>query len=168
MAAGRRSNPVSVEFRAMLNRYRHKVRVGPPRNSAEEIDPNADYAELHRNKNSHVGIADRKNLRQFAAVAVNQDFLEEIGELNKLTHLDMRWPIKADDLSPLRSLKNLEVLHMDSPTKVEDWSPLYELKKLKVLTIENPRKMRDLNGSSLLKGSWKSLASREPSTRMLV
>lgn len=72
-----------------------------------------------------------------AAVAAEQDFLDEIGELTELTHLDLRFPMHAPDLSPLRNLSKLGVLQMDSPSKVEDFTPILDLPSLEVLLIEN-------------------------------
>lgn len=141
----------------MVSRYRHRVMVGPPRESVSELKPELDYAELHRKKNSHRGIGEFKHLRKLAAGAVNQEFLDEIGQLTQLTHLDLRWPMRAEDIAPIANLDRLEVLHMDSPTRVEDWSPLYKLRKLRVLTIENPRKMRDIEWVTPLLGQLEVL-----------
>lgn len=45
-----------VYYRALVNRYRHRLRVGPPRRSAAEIPPGAVEDELHRVKKSHRGV----------------------------------------------------------------------------------------------------------------
>ena len=136
---------MSVEHRSLIHHYRSKVMVGPPIMSASEIRPDRDYAELHRKKASHQGLAGHQQLRQFAGVGVNEDFLGEIAQLTSLTHLDLRWPMRVTDLSPLTSLTNLEVLHLETASGIEDLSPLTRLPKLKVLTVENAPKVRSLD-----------------------
>ena len=80
-----------------------------------------------------------------AAVGADQAFLEEIGELTKLEQLDIRYPFRANDLSPLRKLRNLRVLHLESAGQVSDFSPLAELPLLEVLTIEHAKHLFELD-----------------------
>ncbi|MBK0399517.1 hypothetical protein H0I76_09965 [Limibaculum sp. M0105] len=138
-------------FRALVNRYRHRLRVGPPRKSAAEIPPDAIEAELHRVKKSHRGVGAMKQLTGLAAAAADQDFLDEIGELTELVHLDLRFPMRAPDLAPLRNLKKLHVLQIDSPSKVEDFRPILDLPALEVLMIENAQHLFDLEWMRPLK-----------------
>lgn len=142
---------MSVDYRAMVHRYRHEVMVGPRLDSAADIRADRDYAELDRTKASHRGVGKHQQLRKLKAIDANQDFLDEIGTLTGLTHLDLRWPMRAKDLSPLRALKDLEVLHFESASGIEDFSPLAKLPSLKVLTIENAPKVRDLEWARPLK-----------------
>ncbi|MCM8557997.1 hypothetical protein [Sphingomicrobium sediminis] len=136
---------MSVDFRAMVHRYRHKVMVGPQLDAADQIRADRDYAELSRTKQSHRGLSEHQQLRQLAAVGANEEYLEEIGKLTELTHLDLRWPMRAKDLAPLEQLQKLERLHLETASGIEDFSPLTRLPKLRVLTIENAPKMRSLD-----------------------
>ena len=87
-----------------------------------------------------------------AAIDANQDYMDEIGLLTNLTHLDFRWPMRAKDIAPLATLKKLEVLHFETASGIEDFTPLLDLPKLKVLTIENAPKVRSLDWLRPMKG----------------
>ncbi len=140
-----------VQLRSAIHHYRHKLRVGPKRTAADQIAEDAVEAELHREKTSHRGIGTRRRLRALAAGAVNQDFLDEIGELAELEHLDLRWPMRATDLAPLRRLAKLRVLQIDSPSKITDFTPILDLPALKVLMIENAQHLYELDWMRPLK-----------------
>ena len=133
--------PVEAQdpYIALSEAYRHRVNGGAPVTHAAEIDPRQERAHLARVKDSHRGIGAHRQLRRLVAEAVDQAFLEEIGELTELVALDLRWPVRAADLSPLAALDKLEVLHIEGAGRVADWTPLHELARLRVLTVEAPR-----------------------------
>jgi hypothetical protein len=138
-------------WRALRNAYRNPLRVGPPRLSADDIPIDATDALLERKGKSHIGISARKKLTALAAVSADQSFLDEIGELHDLTHLDLRFPMRAHDLSPLRNLKKLRVLRIDSCSKVTDFSPLADLPSLQNLQIENAQHLYEIDWLKPLK-----------------
>lgn len=146
MAGGRFGlDPKSpVYYRALVNKYRDPLRVGPPRKSVAEIPEGATSAELHRVGKSHAGIAARTELTELAAVAADQNFMDEIGELSNLERLDLRFPMRAPDLSPLTKLKKLRTLRLDGCSKVVDFSPIAMLPALSNLQIENAQHLYDI------------------------
>ena len=151
-------NPENPNYlRALKNAYRNPLRVGPPRWSVGEIPPDATTALLERKGKSHVGISERTQLTGLAAVAADQSFLDEIGALENLEHLDFRWPMRAPDLSPLRNLKKLRVLRMDSCSKVTDFGPLAEMPALENLQIENAQHLYEIDWIVPLKSQLKVL-----------
>ena len=143
--------------RAPINHYRRRLLAGPERTTPDDIKSGANEATLKRVKNSHRGIGARKDITGLAAIAVDQDFLEEIGEMSALEHLDMRFPMRATDLSPLRKLQNLRVLQMDSPNKITDFTPILDLPRLEVFMVENAKGLYDLEWMRPLRESLKVL-----------
>ena len=113
--------------------------------TSADIPMETDIAALKREKNSHRGIASRRSLRELVAHAVNQDFLDEIAQLNGLTYLELGWPITAMDLAPLRALHNLTHLSIDTPRNIADFTPLVDLPKLERLFITNAKHLRDID-----------------------
>lgn len=111
----------------------------------EDVPMDASYVSLGRDKASHRGIGKRTALRELAAKDVNQDFLEEIAELEGLEYLELGWPVIASHLAPLRGLTNLRHLVIDSPRAITDFTPLLALPRLERLFIENAKHMRSLD-----------------------
>ena len=111
----------------------------------EDVPMDAAYVSLARDKSSHRGIGKRTALRELAAKGVNQDFLEEIAELEGLEYLDLGWPVTATDLAPLRRLRNLRHLVINSPRAVTDFTPVLGLPRLERLFIENAKHMHALD-----------------------
>src|SRR6478735_3019806 len=94
---------------------------------AADIPQQATFAGLGRDKASHRGIGARRSLTTLFASAVDQAYLEEIGELEALEYLWLGWPVTAKDLAPLTRLKRLRFLKLDSPRAVTDFAPLTTL-----------------------------------------
>ena len=74
---------------------------------------------------------------------MDQDYLDEIAELDGLERLELEWPVTASDLSPLRRLTRLRFLSIDSPRNVTDFTPLLELASLRSLLVENAKHLSD-------------------------
>jgi hypothetical protein len=124
---------------------------------AAEIRPDATFAGLGREKASHRGIGARKSLTTLFASAVDQHYLDEIGELEALEYLWLGWPVTAKDLAPLTRLKRLRFLKLDSPRAVTDFAPLAALPALTHLFVENAMHMSGLEWLEPLKGQLSSL-----------
>ena len=103
-----------------------------------------ERAWLERRQHNYRGIAAKKMLKHLIAANVDQDFLEEIGELRELRRLELEWPFLGTNLTPLLSLERLEHLSIDSPRKLSDFAALLEMPSLRTLLITNARKMPDL------------------------
>jgi hypothetical protein len=124
---------------------------------AADIPPGATFAGLGREKASHRGIGARKALTTLFAAAVDQDYLDEIGELEALEYLWLGWPVTARDLAPLTRLERLRFLQLDSPRNVADFAPLTRLPALTHLFIENAKHMDGLEWLAPLGGQLVSL-----------
>lgn len=116
-----------------------------------KIGPASEIGVHHRDKESFRGISTRKNLRILTATAVNQDFLDEICELENLEWLTLNWPITADTLEGLARLRKLHRLKLDSPRNITDFTPLTRLFRLTRLEIENAKHLFDLRWMRPLK-----------------
>lgn len=112
---------------------------------AARIPPHAKAAWIARVKKSHRGIARFSALEGLRGEAVDQDFLEEICELEKLEYLDLGWPTTAKDFGPLARLQRLRFLKIDSPRNITDFSPLLQLPRLESLFIENAKHLSTLD-----------------------
>lgn len=112
--------------------------------SADEIRSSDTAIILNRTKASHRGVGRHHRLRALFAGAVNQDFLEEIGCLGQLEHVELGWPTTANDPAPIGRLGNLRVLKIDSPRNIADFSFVARLPRLECLFIENAKHMADL------------------------
>ncbi|AKM10753.1 hypothetical protein [Croceicoccus naphthovorans] len=108
------------------------------------IGPESDMGVHHREKNSFRGISTRKKLRFLTASAVNQDFFDEICELDQLEELRLEWPVTAETIEGLARLKNLKKLRLDSPRNITDFTPLTRMPRLTHLDIENAKHLYDL------------------------
>jgi len=124
---------------------------------AADIPPGATYAGLGRDKTSYRGIAAHKSLTTLFASAVDQAYLDEIGELEALEFLWLGWPTTARDLSPLTRLQRLRFLNLDSPRNVIDFAPLAALPALTHLFVENAKHMGGLEWLAPIKDQLTSL-----------
>lgn len=115
------------------------------------IGPDAETGVHRRDKNSFRGISTRRNLRILSVSAVNQDFLDEICELEELEDLTLEWPVTALSLDGLTRLAKLRRLRLDSPRNVTDFAPLTRLPRLTHLDIENAKHLSDLRWMRPLK-----------------
>lgn len=121
------------------------------------ISPEAEMGVHVRDKNSFRGISTRKKLRTLVAHAVNQDFLDEICELENLEWLELQWPTTATSLEGLVRLQKLKRLRIDSPRNITDFAPITRLPKLVRLEIENAKHLYDLRWMLPLKNRLEML-----------
>lgn len=136
------SDPLYLRYRHLLDRDAPGARQVM---SPADIPLDATRARLKRDKKSHKGIGDRKALRTLIADAVDQSYLDEIAQLDRLEHLELAWPTTARDLAPLAKLRQLRVLKIDSPRAVTDFTPILDLPVLEVLLIENAKHLTSLD-----------------------
>ena len=122
------------------------------------IGPASRVGVHHRKNNSFRGISTRTELRILVAGAVNQDYLDEICQLEKLEELELSWPVTAETLEGLTKLRRLEKLKVDSPRNISDFTPLTKLFGLKHLAIENAKHLYNLRWMHPLKDRLESLA----------
>lgn len=108
------------------------------------ISPDAEMGVHARDKNSFRGISTRKKLRTLVAHAVNQDFLDEICELENLEWLELQWPTTATSIEGLARLQKLKRLRIDSPRNITDFTPITRLPRLVYLDIENAKNLYNL------------------------
>lgn len=108
------------------------------------IAPDATQGQHYRTGKSWRGLSTRQSLTFLEASAVDQGFLDEIGELANLEHLRLGWPVTAASLEPLTRLKKLTRLRLDSPRNVTDFTPLTRIPALAHLDIENAKHLHDL------------------------
>lgn len=129
--------------------YRHWMHLRRPDvpafMSAADLPMDVQFAHVGRDKASHRGIGLRTELRELAAGAPNQDYLEEIGSLEKLEYLDLGWPVTATDLAPLGKLTKLRTLRIDSPRAIADFTAITALPRLERLFISNAKHLRTLD-----------------------
>lgn len=145
---------LNEQYRAWLHMRRPEVAQYA---SGEDVPMDADAARLRRDKASHRGIGQRTALRELAASSVNQDFLDEIGQLTGLEYLELGYSVTATDLRPLTMLKSLRHLTMDSPRAITDFTPILELPALERLFIENAKHLSSLDWLRPLKGRLRAL-----------
>ena len=108
-------------------------------------------ASISRDKSSHRGIGKQRHLKTLFASAVNQEFLDEICELEELEYLWLGWPITAHDLSRMAGLDKLRFLKVDSPRNVTDFQVLTDLPALRQLFVENAKHLTGLEWLEPLK-----------------
>jgi hypothetical protein len=145
---------LNEQYRAWLHMRRPDVMQYA---SGEDVPMDADAARVRRDKASHRGIGRRTALRELAVSAVNQDFLDEIGELIGLEYLELGYPVTATDLRPLTALRSLRHMTMDSPRAITDFTRILELPALERLFIENAKHLTSLDWLRPLKGRLRVL-----------
>lgn len=112
--------------------------------SAQEIPESSQRALLYREKHSHRGIANLRQLRELKARQINQEFLNEICELEKLEFLELD-VVTAIDLAPLMQLTSLKTLTISGIRKAEDLSPLSAMHWLDNLWITQAKHLFTLS-----------------------
>ena len=109
-----------------------------------EIHPNSERLHFYRKKKSHKGIKKLKATRELLAKQVDQDFLDEICELDSLNYLEME-VVTAPDISPLLNLSHLRYLKIYGLRNARDLSALTKITSLRKLFVENTKYLSDLD-----------------------
>lgn len=143
----------SRSFESLLNdRYRgahdRDFQVWGQQHAYEEVEDipaDATKAWISRRKFNYRGISERFRLKHLISGNVDQAFLDEIGSLHNLERLELEWPLRAQDLTPLLALKMLTHLSIDSPRNIADFRLLMDIPSLKTLFITNAKKMENLD-----------------------
>jgi Leucine-rich repeat (LRR) protein len=103
------------------------------------------FVSFYREKNSHKGIKNyASSITRLVAKQVNQDFFDELCQLEQLEYLSIS-TLTADSILYLVKLKNLKTLKIESCNKVTDFTPILELPKLTRLFIENAKNLHSLD-----------------------
>lgn len=111
--------------------------------SLDDIKMKQKYVNFYRNKNSHKGISEYKNIKYLIAGQVDSSFLEEISELTNLEYLNIE-TLTAESLECLTRLKKLQTLYIYGPRKITDFSVLLEIPRIQRLFIENAKHLYSL------------------------
>lgn len=114
-------------------------------------DVQADAEELHfaRTRTSHRGIRRLRRLRHLWAHAVDQDFLDEICELESLEMLYAE-SVTAGDLTRLASLPCLRRLVVKDAPKVDNLDWLRPMRSLRALGLEHLKRVDQLESLAAL------------------
>lgn len=112
--------------------------------SLPTIPSDPERLHFYREKDSHRGIRDFKSVKELLAKQVDQDFLNEISELQSLDYLEMEI-VTALDLSPLLNLPRLRYLKIYGLRNAKDLSPITKISNLRKLFIENTKHLTDLS-----------------------
>lgn len=116
----------------------------PPRTSSmAEVDGNVEELHVARVRKSHRGIGSLRRLRRLWAHAVDQDFLDEICQLESLEMLCAQ-SVTASDLTGLASLPQLRRLVVKDAPKAEDLEWLRSMRSLEALGLENLKRVGEL------------------------
>ena len=109
-----------------------------------DITPGIKSLHFYREKKSHQGINRLVTVTELLAKQVDQEFLNEICELQSLDYLEME-VVTAADLSPLLNLPRLRYLKIYGLRKAKDLVPVTKIKTLQKLFIENSKHLTDLS-----------------------
>jgi len=106
--------------------------------------PRAKHVHHGRIKDSHKGISQLWHLASLSAVAVNQDYLDEICQLKNLTRLSIDMST-ATDFGGLANLKNLKFLKIEFSHRSSDFSFVRKLPQLEGLYFEHLKKLSNFD-----------------------
>ena len=115
--------------------------------SIESHNQNDHSLRLRREKKSHKGVSSLKQLKKLWAFGVDQDYLNEISELENLELLFMD-KVTAKDFSGLAKLKNLKFLIIQNAPVIESVDWVNNLKTLIGLAFENCKNLHDIQSLS--------------------
>lgn len=96
-----------------------------------------------REKSSHQGISELKDVTFLYAEWVNDDYFAEICNMQSLEYLNLQ-TVTVEDLSPLAGLSNLKALQLDSIRKAGDFAFLKSMTHLRGLYLTNVKHMPDM------------------------
>jgi len=135
---------------------RHRYRIAPDWNNLPEqtitlqgISRSELRLRFRREKNSHRGLREFKDLKELVIFCPNQDAIEEIGYLQSLEflYIDMTW---ATDLSALAVCRSLRHLTIKGATQVTSLGWVADLPPLESLLLENFKKITDISSLASL------------------
>ncbi|MEB8431923.1 hypothetical protein OO007_06755 [Cocleimonas sp. KMM 6892] len=124
-------------------KYRDRQTFQDSKTSLSDIAKDSTKVSFYREKNSHKGISEFKDIKVLLAKQVNQSFLNEISQLQKLEYLEIE-TITAEDLTDIGNLSNLRTLKIYGIRKANNFSFINKLPNLNVLLIENTKQISDL------------------------
>ena len=108
-----------------------------------DVSPGIGRLHFYREKKSHRGVKALNSVTELLAKQVDQEFLDEICQLQSLDYLEME-VVTASDLSPLLNLPRLRFLKMHGLRNAKDLVPLTKINSLRKLFIENSKHLNDL------------------------
>ena len=109
-----------------------------------DVLPDAERLHFYRENKSQRGISGLNSVTELLAKRVDQEFLDEICELQSLDYLEIE-VLTATDLSPLLNLPRLRYLKIYGLRNAKDLTPITKIDTLRKLFIENSRNLRDLD-----------------------
>ncbi|MBL4828394.1 MAG: hypothetical protein JKY55_00640 [Aliivibrio sp.] len=112
--------------------------------SVTDITETSNSVHFYREKNSHKGISEFKNITRLLAKQVNQEFLNEISELKNLEYLELE-TVTAETLVKLSDLPNLRYLKIQGVRKASDFITLLDIKSLEKLFIESAKNLGSID-----------------------
>ena len=108
-----------------------------------DVTPGVKSLHFYREKKSFRGINRLDTLTELLAKQVDQEFLDEICELQSLDYLEME-VVTAADLSPLLNLPRLRYLKIYGLRNAKELAPLTKIETLRKLFIENSKHLTSL------------------------
>lgn len=111
--------------------------------SSQDIKVGQTELRLRREGKWHKGLQNFCQLKRLWSYGVNQDFLDEIVELENLETLYIE-KLTARDLSPLCKLKKLRFLIICGATSIENLNWVEGLESLVGFSVENGKKITDI------------------------
>jgi hypothetical protein len=112
--------------------------------SVTDISEKSNSVHFYREKNSHKGIFEFKNITRLLAKQVNQKFLNEISELKNLEYLELE-TVTAETLGKLSELPKLRYLKIQGIRKASDFIKLLDIRSLEKLFIESAKNLRSID-----------------------
>ena len=101
-------------------KYREWRRWPECKTRLSDVHPGIESLHFYREKESHQGIKHLTSVTQLLAKQVDQDYLDEICELQSLDRLEME-VVTASDLSPLLNLPRLRFLKILESTSMSGY-----------------------------------------------
>lgn len=142
---------------ANLESIRRSYRVEPDwenlpehTNSLEGISRQVQRLRFRREKNSHRGLREFRELKELVIFCPNQEAIDEIAHLQNLEFLYID-DTRAKDLAALTGCRSLRHLTIKGATQVTELNWVVDLPPLESLAIENFKKITDISPLGNLK-----------------
>lgn len=111
--------------------------------SLHDIKEGQTELRLRRERKWQEGLRNFRQLKRLWCYGVNQEFLDEIADLENLETLCIE-KLTALDLSPLWKLTRLRILVIRGSTSIENLNWIGGLKSLRGLSLESCKKLTDI------------------------